>query len=48
VIAKILNQKGKEVINMAGKKENCGCGCIGQKQTTPKAPKNRKKPKKSK
>jgi hypothetical protein len=34
-------------MSMAGKKENCGCGCIGQKPTNTKTPKNKKKPKKS-
>ena len=33
---------------MAGKKENCGCGCIGQKPANQQIPKDRKKPKKSK
>ena len=31
---------------MAGKKENCGCGCIGQKPPNQKAPKGKKKPQK--
>jgi hypothetical protein len=36
---------------MADKKGNCGCGCIGQKQTpqkTPKPAKGNTKPEKSK
>ncbi len=33
---------------MADKKGNCGCGCIGQKPSTPKAAGDKKKPKKSK
>ena len=37
---------------MADKKGNCGCGCIGQKQgspkVTPKATSEKRKPKKSK
>jgi hypothetical protein len=33
---------------MADKKENCGCGCIGQKQGSPKVISDKKKPKKPK
>ena len=33
---------------MADKKGNCGCGCIGQKQGSPKVKSDKKKPKKSK
>jgi len=36
---------------MADKKGNCGCGCIGQKQTpkkNPKAAKGKTRPQKSK
>ncbi len=36
---------------MTDKKENCGCGCVGQNQTpqkTPKASKGKTKPEKSK
>ena len=33
---------------MADKKGNCGCGCIGQKQGSPKVTSDKKKPKKSK
>jgi hypothetical protein len=38
-------------MGMAANKDNCGCGCIGQSQTskkTPKATKGKNKPKKSK
>jgi len=38
----------KEVIKMAEKKNNCGCGCISLKQTSEKAGKGKKKAKKSK
>ncbi len=33
---------------MTDKKENCGCGCIGQKPTHPKNPKATKDKQKSK
>ncbi len=33
---------------MAGKKKNCGCGCIEQKPTNQKGPKGKKKTKKVK
>jgi len=34
---------------MADKKGNCGCGCVGQKQGSPKTTSSdKKKPKKSK
>jgi len=33
----------KEVISMADKKENCGCGCVGQPQKTQKPKKDKKK-----
>ena len=33
---------------MADKKGNCGCGCTGQKQSSPKNTGDPKKPKKSK
>jgi hypothetical protein len=39
---------GKEVMRMADKKGNCGCGCIGEKQGSPKATDDKKKPRKSK
>jgi hypothetical protein len=29
-------------MSMAGKKKNCGCGCIGQKPTNQKGPKDKK------
>jgi hypothetical protein len=35
-------------MKMADKKGNCGCGCIGEKQGSPKATSDKKKPKKSK
>jgi hypothetical protein len=35
-------------MTMADKKGDCGCGCIGQKQNSKKAAKDKKKPKKSK
>jgi hypothetical protein len=34
-------------MTMAGKKEDCGCGCVGQKQESKKATKKKNKPKKS-
>ncbi len=33
---------------MADKKGNCGCGCIGQKQGSPKVTSDKKTPKKPK
>ena len=33
---------------MGAKKENCGCGCVGQDQKGRKAATQKKKPKKSK
>jgi hypothetical protein len=40
--------RGKEVMKMAENKQNCGCGCIGQKQDSTKPKTEEKKPKKSK
>ncbi len=38
----------KEVIKMADKKNNCGCGCIPLKEIKNKATKEKKKTKKTK
>jgi len=45
-LLKRLNKK--EVIKMAEKKNDCGCGCIPLKQTSEKPAKGKKKTKKSK
>jgi hypothetical protein len=34
-------------MQMADKKENCGCGCTGKKQDKPAADSGQKKPRKS-
>jgi hypothetical protein len=34
-------------MKMAGKKENCDCGCVGAKQEGTKSTKKKNKPKKS-
>ncbi|CAB5080636.1 hypothetical protein D3OALGA1CA_5265 [Olavius algarvensis associated proteobacterium Delta 3] len=40
--------KRKGVIDVAEKKGDCGCGCIGEKQSKEKTAKSKKKTKKSK
>jgi len=45
-LLKLLN--GKVVIEMAAKKNDCGCGCIPRKIRREKTAKGKKKTKKSK
>jgi hypothetical protein len=40
-------KKYEKEMNMAGKKDDCGCGCVGKKQESTKATTQKNKPKKS-